>query len=153
MKVLIERHTMKTNNCKYTGVKASQGALVVKNPPASAADMSLWVWSLGQGNPLEEGIAAHSRILAWRIPWTEEPGGLQSTGLQRVRHDWSDLARTHTAVTILISDKIDFEAQSTKRDKVRDFKMIKETMYQKDKTSINVSVPNKTDFLKYMKQK
>ena len=39
MKVLIERHTMKTNNCKYTGVKASQGALVVKNPPASAADM------------------------------------------------------------------------------------------------------------------
>ena len=56
-------------------------------------------------------------------------------------------------MTILISNKIDFEAQSTKRDKVRRFKIIKGTMYQKDKTSINVSVPNKTDFLKYMRQK
>ena len=45
------------------------------------------VQSLGQGDPLEEGVAAHSSILAWRIPWTEEPGGLQSTGLQRVGHD------------------------------------------------------------------
>ena len=42
---------------------------------------------LGWEDPLEEGMAAHSCILAWRIPWTEEPGGLQSTGLQRVRHD------------------------------------------------------------------
>ena len=39
--------------------------------------------------PLEEGMASHSSILAWRIPWTEEPGGLQSTGSQRVRHDWA----------------------------------------------------------------
>ena len=50
------------------------------------------VWSLGREDPLEEGMATHSSILAWRIPWTEEPGWLQSTGLQRVRHDWSDLA-------------------------------------------------------------
>ena len=42
---------------------------------------------LGQEEPLEEGMAAHSRILAWRIPWTEEPGGLQSIGSQRVGHD------------------------------------------------------------------
>ena len=42
---------------------------------------------LGWEDPLEEGMAAHSCILAWRIPWTEEPGGLQSTGLQRVGHD------------------------------------------------------------------
>ena len=47
-----------------------------------------WVWSLGQEDPLEEGMATHSSILAWRIPWTEEPGGLQCMGLQRVRHDW-----------------------------------------------------------------
>ena len=43
--------------------------------------------SLGQEGPLEEGMATHSSILAWRIPWREKPGGLQSTGLQRVRHD------------------------------------------------------------------
>ena len=45
------------------------------------------VQSLGQEDPLEEGVATCSCILAWRIPWTGEPGGLQSTGLQRVRHD------------------------------------------------------------------
>ena len=43
--------------------------------------------SLGQDDPLEEGVVTHSSILAWRIPWTEEPGGLQSIGSQRVRHD------------------------------------------------------------------
>ena len=43
--------------------------------------------SLGQEDLLEEGMATHSNILAWRIPWTEEPGGLQSKGQQRVRHD------------------------------------------------------------------
>ena len=47
------------------------------------------VQSLGWENSLEEGMAAHSSILAWRISWTEEPGGLQSMGLQRVRQDWA----------------------------------------------------------------
>ena len=46
-----------------------------------------WVQSLGQKDPLEKVMATHSSILAWRIPWTEEPGGLQSTGSQRVGHD------------------------------------------------------------------
>ena len=50
---------------------------------------------LGQEYPMEEGVSTHSSILAWGIPWTEEPGGLQSIGLQRVRHDWSDWACTH----------------------------------------------------------
>ena len=50
---------------------------------------------LGREDPLEEGMATHSSILAWRIPWTEEPGGLQSMGSQRVGHDLSDLACTH----------------------------------------------------------
>ena len=45
------------------------------------------VQSLGQEDPLENGMATHSSILAWRIPWTEEPGGLWSKGSQRVRHD------------------------------------------------------------------
>ena len=43
-------------------------------------------------DPLAEGMATHSSILAWRIPWTEEPGGIQSIGSQRVKHEWSDLA-------------------------------------------------------------
>ena len=70
-------------------------ALVVKNPPANARDPRDGGSILGSGSPLEEGMATHSVILAQRIPWTEEPGGLQSTGLQRVRHNCSDLAGTH----------------------------------------------------------
>ena len=49
--------------------------------------------SLGWEDPLEKGMSIHSSILAWRIPWTEEPGGLQSMGSQRVRHDW--MTNTH----------------------------------------------------------
>ena len=58
---------------------------MVKNPPAM---QETWVRSLGQEDPLEKEMAIHSSILTWRIPWTEEPGGLQSTGSQRVGHDW-----------------------------------------------------------------
>ena len=54
------------------------------------------VGCLGWEDPLEEGMATHFSIPAWRIPRTGEPDGLQSMGSQRVRHDWSDLARTHT---------------------------------------------------------
>ena len=46
-----------------------------------------WIQALGQEDPLEEGMETHSSILAWRIPWTKETGGLQSTGSQRVQHD------------------------------------------------------------------
>ena len=46
-----------------------------------------WVQSLGQEDPLEKEMATHSSILGWKIPWTEEPGRLQSMGMQRVRHD------------------------------------------------------------------
>ena len=59
-------------------------AQTVKNLPAMQETQ---VQSLGQEDPLEEGMATHSSILAWRIPWTEGPGGLQSLRLQRVRHD------------------------------------------------------------------
>ena len=55
-----------------------------------------WVWSLGWEDPLEKGKSTHSSILAWRIPWIDEPGRLQSMGSQRVGHDWSDLAWTQT---------------------------------------------------------
>jgi len=60
-------------------------AQMVKNPSAM---QETWIWSLGWDDPLEKGMAIHSSILAWRIPWTEEPGGLQSMGSQRVGHDW-----------------------------------------------------------------
>ena len=56
----------------------------VKNLPAM---QKTWIQSLGQGDPLEKEMATHSSILAWRIPWTEEPGRLQSMGLQRVGHN------------------------------------------------------------------
>ena len=54
--------------------------LVIKNLLANVRDVRTRVQSLGWEDPLEEGMAAHSSILAWRIPWTEEPGGLQSAG-------------------------------------------------------------------------
>ena len=53
-----------------------------------SAMQDTWVWSLGWEGPLEKEMAAHSSSLAWKIPWMEEPGRLQSMGLQRVRHDW-----------------------------------------------------------------
>ena len=53
------------------------------------AMQEIWVWSLGWEDPLEKGMATHSSILAWGISWTEETGGLQSKGSQRVRHDWA----------------------------------------------------------------
>ena len=55
-----------------------------------------WVWSLGWEDPLEKGMATHSSILAWRIPWAEEPGGLQCMESQRVGHDWATNTHTHT---------------------------------------------------------
>ena len=72
-------------------IGASLVAQMVKNLPEKQETL---VWSLSQEDPLEKGVVTHSSILAWRIPWTEEPGGLQSMGLQRVRHDW--VANTYT---------------------------------------------------------
>ena len=74
-------------------LRASLVAQMVKNLPTV---QETWVPSLGWGDPLGEGMATHCSILAWRIPWTEEPGGLQSMGSQRVRHDWATLTHTHT---------------------------------------------------------
>ena len=63
---------------------SSQGGSVVKNQPAK---QEMWVPSLGQKDPLEKKMATHFSILAWEIPWTEEPGGLQSMRWQRVGHN------------------------------------------------------------------
>ena len=77
------------------------GGAVVKNPPDNA-DLRNTVLSLGQEDPLEKEMATHSNILAWRILWTEEPGGLQSMGSHRVGHAWSDLAHTHKSMYCLL---------------------------------------------------
>ena len=73
---------------------------MVKNLPAVP---KTWVPSLGREDPLEKEMAPHSSIPAWRIPWAEEPGGLQSMGLQRVGHDFvTDQACTPTQLFQII---------------------------------------------------
>ena len=69
----------------YANYGASRVAQTVKDLPVI---QETWVWSLVWQDPLEKGMATHSSILAWKIRWTEEPGGIQSMGSPRVRHDW-----------------------------------------------------------------
>ena len=71
----------------------------VQNLPAIQELQEMQVWSLDWEDPLKERVATHSSILAWRIPQTEEPGGLQSMGTQRARNDWSNLAHAHDGIT------------------------------------------------------
>ena len=78
---------------KYKTSQSFPDGSVVNNPPAV---WETWVWSLGWEDSLEEEMATHSSILSWRIPQTEEPGRLQSTGSQRGRHNWSNYTHTHT---------------------------------------------------------
>ena len=73
--------------------------LVAQRLKRQPAMQETWVRSLGQEGPLEKEMATHSSILAWRIPWMEEPGGLQSTGSQRVRHDWAT-SLTHSPTPV-----------------------------------------------------
>ena len=75
--------------------KISLGFPGVSDNKESACKRDTWVWFLGLEDPLKKGMATHSTILAWRIPWTEEPGRLQSMALQRVGHDWSVNSHTH----------------------------------------------------------
>ena len=75
--------TFSVNYCIKWGFRSGS---VVKNLPAMQKLQKMQVQSLGGEDPLEEGMATHSSILAWRIPWTEEPGGLQYIGSQRIGH-------------------------------------------------------------------
>ena len=76
--------------CGIANSHSSQVAQTIKKKKRKIlpAMWETWVWSLDWEDPVEKETAIHSSILAWRIPRTEEPGGLQSTGLQRVGHDW-----------------------------------------------------------------
>ena len=69
------------------GFPDGSASLVAQRLKRLPAMQETWVQSLGQEDPLEKEMATHSSILAWRIPWTEEPGGLQSAGSQRVAQD------------------------------------------------------------------
>ena len=80
-------------------------AQTVKNLPAM---QKTWVWSLGGEDPLEKGMATYFSIPAWRIPWTEEPDGLQSMGSQRVGHDWGTNTTTPPVKLYLNIFKIPF---------------------------------------------
>ena len=75
-----------------------------KEPTCQCRRHKRWRSILSREDPLEEGVATQSSILAWRMQWTEQPGGLESIGSHRVGHDWSHLARTHEINKILHSD-------------------------------------------------
>ena len=92
---ILDQHGFELPRPTYTWIfsPASLVAQMVKNLPAMR---ETWVWSLGLEDPLEKGMATHSSILAWRSPWTEEPGELQSMGSKRVGHDW--VTNTHTNI-------------------------------------------------------
>ena len=76
-------HGVATEQPQHSFIRVPGGS----DSKESACNEDIWVQFLGQEDSVEKGMATHSRILAWRIPWTEEPGGLQSVGLQRVGHD------------------------------------------------------------------
>ena len=78
--------------------RVSLVAQTIENLPAV---QETWLRSLGRDNLPEKKMAIHSSILAWRIPWTEEPGGLQSMGSRRVGQDLNDLACTHACTHVL----------------------------------------------------
>ena len=115
-------------------------AQMVKNLPAMR---ETWVWSLGWEDPLEEGMATHSSILAWRIPWAEEPGGLQSMGSQIVQHDWMTNTLPFHFITLWVLDMLRVWApDSTER---RGFPST-----NKQCSDINWVSCNSTQFLHYL---
>ena len=91
---------MTATELNWTELRVSLVTQMVKKPPTM---LETWVWSLGWEDPLEKGMATHSSILALRIPWTEEPGRLQSMGSQRVGHDWVTFTFTFTSRLISTS--------------------------------------------------
>ena len=100
---------MATRKLWTTCVWASLVAQMVKSLPAVQASLGQEVPSLGQEDALEKEMATHSSILTWRSPWTEEPGGLRSMGLQGVRHGWASDTFTLSCVArmLVLLDSID----------------------------------------------
>ena len=87
----------------------SWASLVTQMVKTLPAMQETWFWSLDWEDPLEKGTATHSSILAWRIPWTEEPGRLQSMGSQRAGHDWATFTSFHNLeVNLLFAQSSQF---------------------------------------------
>ena len=86
VKVLVSQSCSTLFNPMDCSPRASQVAQTIKNLLAMRETL---IWSLGQEDPLVKGMTTHSSILAWRIPWTEDLGGPQSMGSQRVGHNWA----------------------------------------------------------------
>ena len=111
---------------------ASLVAQTVKNPPAMR---ETWVWSLGREDALEEDMATHSSVLAWRVPWTEEPGGLQSTGSPRAGHDWATNSFISRGAEILPASWSKVQNINNRsnivRNSVRTFQMIRTQTHTK----------------------
>ena len=97
LQFFVIQSTLWSNSHPYKDFPAG---FAVKNLPGRQEPQETQVQSLSQEDPLGEGMAAHSSILAWRISWTEKPGRLQSMGLQRVRHERRNLACTHALTSV-----------------------------------------------------
>ena len=110
-----EIHQRRLYLCKRNYTPKTQGGcnqgknraelLVVQRVKSLPAVQEMLVQSLSQENPLEEGEATHCSLLAWRVPWTEEPRGLQSTGSQTVGQDWATNAHKDVKLKSLINFK------------------------------------------------
>ena len=74
---------------RHTLEKGFPGGTSGREPTCQCRRCKIWVQSLGWNDPLEKGMATYSNILAWKIPWTGKPSGLQSMGLQRIEHNWT----------------------------------------------------------------
>ena len=118
--------------------RASQVVLVVENPLASVGDLTDVGSTPGSGRSLREGHGknTHSSILAWRIPWAEEPGGLQFIGSQRVGNDWSDLAHTHACTMN--------KAGGGDRIRVELFKILKKDAAKRTAFNMSADLKNST---------
>ena len=89
-----------------------------------------WAQSLGQEDPLQKGMATHSSVLAWRIPWTEEPGGLQPIRYQRVGHDWSVSMHSCISNTNLLPYKlISISKEKHNKNVILDLSMLTSVNY------------------------
>ena len=90
--------------CWSTNTEGLPGWFSIKNLPVMQGMQDRRVQPLSWEDFLEEEMATHSSVLAWKVPWTEEPGGIQSMGSQRVRQDWSDPAGTHAQIQKILSN-------------------------------------------------